>query len=221
MVNNFRAAGIGLAAAAMLGLTACNPSDQPSNGTGPGTSSITPPPPLMPSSSAPTNVPGVTTASDVFGPACGQLPKGGAPGSLDAMGPQSVATAASTNPLLTKLVQAVQAANLADALNSSASVTVFAPSNDAFAALGEAKFNDLASKPDQLTAVLKNHVLPMRFDAKGLEAAKTAQTLGGGTLTFSGSGDTLTVNGAHILCGNIPTKNATVFVIDKVLLPGT
>jgi len=205
-------------AAAALILVACTPNDRPSDGTGPGTSSITPPPPATAPMSS-TSQPGVTTAADVFGPACGLLPKAGAPGSLDAMGPQSVATAASTNPLLTKLVAAVNAANLADALNSSASVTVFAPADDAFKALGDAKFNELAGKPDQLAAILKYHVLPLRYDAKGLESAKTAKTLGGGDLTFSGTGENLTVNGAKILCGNIPTRNATVFVIDKVLTP--
>jgi uncharacterized surface protein with fasciclin (FAS1) repeats len=164
----------------------------------------------------------VTTNADVFGPACSQLPQGGAPGGLDSMGPQPVASAASTNPLLTKLVAAVKATNLVDTLNSQPAITVFAPADPAFAALGDAKFNDLAAHPDQLAPVLQYHVVGKRYDAKGLAAAGTVTTLNtsGGPLKIEGSGTNLTVNGAKILCGNIPTRNATVFVIDTVLTPG-
>jgi uncharacterized surface protein with fasciclin (FAS1) repeats len=165
---------------------------------------------------------GVTTAADVFGPACGKLPQGNAPGSLNAMGPLPVATAASTNPLLTKLVAAIKATKLVDAVNGQPSVTVFAPADTAFQRLGDAKFNQLASNPNQLAPILEYHVVPKRYDAKGLEAAKTVNTLNGngGALRIEGSGANMTVNGAKVLCGNIPTRNATVFVIDSVLTPG-
>ncbi|GLY44483.1 hypothetical protein Amsp01_105060 [Amycolatopsis sp. NBRC 101858] len=165
----------------------------------------------------------MTTNADVFGPACSQLPQGSAPGSLDSMGPQPVASAASTNPLLTKLVAAVKATNLVDTLNSAPAITVFAPADPAFAALGDAKFNELAGKPAELAPILQYHVVGKRYNAKGLEGAGTLDTLNaaGGPLKIEGTGDNMTVNGAKILCGNIPTKNATVFVIDKVLTPGT
>lgn len=215
-MNKNRAAVIGTAAAAALALAACSSNDQPS--ASPATTSMSAPAPAGAPMAA-----GVTTNADVFGPACGMLPQGSAPGSLDSMGPQPVASAASTNPLLTKLVAAVKATNLVDPLNSSPSITVFAPADDAFKALGDAKFQELASKPDTLAPILKYHVLGKRYDAKGLESAKMADTLDtdGGQLKFEGTGDNLTVNGAKILCGNIPTSNATVFVIDKVLTPGT
>ncbi|ROS40497.1 putative surface protein with fasciclin (FAS1) repeats [Amycolatopsis thermoflava] len=166
---------------------------------------------------------GVTTSADVFGPACGQLPQGSAPGSLDSMGPQPVATAASTNPLLTKLVAAVKATNLVDTLNSQEGITVFAPADSAFEAVGEAKFTELAQNPSQLAPILQYHVVPQRYDAAGLEAAGSVQTLNtaGGPVKIEGSGENMTVNGAKVLCGNIPTENATVFVIDSVLAPGT
>ena len=216
-MNKNRAAVIGTAAVAALALAACSSNDKAS--TGAATTSVSAAAPSTPAPMAE----GVTTNADVFGPACGMLPQGSAPGSLDSMGPQPVASAASTNPLLTKLVAAVTATNLADPLNSSPSITVFAPADDAFSALGDAKFQELASKPDTLAPILKYHVVGKRYDAKGLEAAKMADTLDadGGQLKFEGSGDNLTVNGAKILCGNIPTGNATVFVIDKVLTPGT
>ncbi|WP_033296371.1 fasciclin domain-containing protein [Amycolatopsis jejuensis] len=220
-MKTLRIAGIGLTAAAALALTACSSNDQASSESG--SSSSAP----MPSSSAPASSSassdGMTTNADVFGPACSKLPQGNAPGSLDSMGPQPVASAASTNPLLTKLVAAVKATNLVDTLNSQAAITVFAPADAAFDALGDAKFNELAKNPSQLAPILQYHVLGKRYDAKGLAAAGNVTSLNtaGGPLKIEGTGDNMTVNGAKILCGNIPTKNATVFVIDKVLTPGT
>ncbi|WP_285479356.1 fasciclin domain-containing protein [Amycolatopsis sp. NBRC 101858] len=219
-MRNLRIAGIGLTAAAALTLTACGSSD-----TGSSASSSAPAPSssmAAPSSSAAAGD-GMTTNADVFGPACSQLPQGSAPGSLDSMGPQPVASAASTNPLLTKLVAAVKATNLVDTLNSQQAITVFAPADPAFAALGDAKFAELAGKPAELSPILQYHVVGKRYDAKGLASAGTLESLNtaGGPLKIEGTGDNMTVNGAKILCGNIPTKNATVFVIDKVLTPGT
>ncbi|WP_326951321.1 fasciclin domain-containing protein [Amycolatopsis sp. NBC_01307] len=223
-MSKLRIAGIGLTAAAALALTACSGSDTASSGS----SSAPAPAPTSsaaaPSSSADAGASdGMTTNADVFGPACSQLPQGSSPGSLDSMGPQPVASAASTNPLLTKLVAAVKATNLVDTLNSAPAITVFAPADPAFAALGDAKFNELAGKPAELSPILQYHVVGKRYDAKGLAAAGTLDSLNtaGGPLKIEGTGDNMTVNGAKILCGNIPTKNATVFVIDKVLTPGT
>ena len=221
-MTKLRVAGIGVAAVAALSLTACSGSDTASSGSSSSS---------MPSSSVPAPTSsmasgagnGVTTNADVFGPACSQLPQGSAPGSLDSMGPQPVASAASTNPLLTKLVAAVKATNLVDTLNSQEAITVFAPADPAFAALGDAKFTELAGKPAELAPILQYHVVGKRYDAKGLATAGSVDTLdtAGGPVKIEGSGDSMTINGAKILCGNIPTKNATVFVIDKVLTPGT
>jgi len=220
-VTKLRVAGIGVAAVAALSLAACSSSDTASSGSSsaPAPSSSV----AAPSSSAAAGGDGMTTNADVFGPACSQLPQGSAPGSLDSMGPQPVASAASTNPLLTKLVAAVKATNLVDTLNSAPAITVFAPADPAFAALGDAKFAELAGKPAELSPILQYHVVGKRYDAKGLASAGSLDSLNaaGGPLKIEGSGENMTVNGAKILCGNIPTKNATVFVIDKVLTPGT
>ncbi|GLY44476.1 fasciclin [Amycolatopsis sp. NBRC 101858] len=218
-MNKLRIAGIGLTAAAALTLTACGGSSDSAS-----SSSSSMAPSSSASAAGSTGSPdGVTTNADVFGPACGQLPQGSAPGSLDSMGPQPVASAASTNPLLTKLVAAVKATNLVDTLNSQEAITVFAPADPAFAALGDAKFAELAGKPAELAPILQYHVVGKRYDAKGLAAAGSVDTLNtaGGPVKLEGSGENMTINGAKILCGNIPTKNATVFVIDKVLTPGT
>ncbi|MDQ7810829.1 fasciclin domain-containing protein [Amycolatopsis sp. A133] len=222
-MNKLRIAGIGMTATAALALTACSGSDTASSGS----SSSAPAPAPSSSMAAPSSSmaasDGMTTNADVFGPACSQLPQGSAPGSLDSMGPQPVASAASTNPLLTKLVAAVKATNLVDTLNSQQAITVFAPADPAFAALGDAKFNELAGKPAELSPILQYHVVGKRYDGKGLATAGSVDTLNtaGGPVKIEGSGDNMTINGAKILCGNIPTKNATVFVIDKVLTPGT
>ncbi|WP_329052923.1 fasciclin domain-containing protein [Amycolatopsis sp. NBC_01488] len=220
-MRNLRIAGIGLTAAAALTLTACGSSGTASSGSS--SSSMAPTSSMAAPSSSAAASDGVTTNADVFGPACSQLPQGSAPGSLDSMGPQPVASAASTNPLLTKLVAAVKATNLVDTLNSQPAITVFAPADPAFAALGDAKFKELAGKPAELAPILQYHVVGKRYDSKGLATAGSLDSLNtaGGPLKIEGSGENMTVNGAKILCGNIPTKNATVFVIDKVLTPGT
>ncbi|UJW28331.1 fasciclin domain-containing protein [Saccharothrix sp. AJ9571] len=223
-MKNLRLAGTGLAAVAMLSLAACSggESASPGNTAAPAPAPSSEMAPSMPAPAA--GGAGVTTNADVFGPACSQLPQGNEPGSLDSMGPQPVASAASTNPLLTKLVAAVKATNLVDTLNSQEAITVFAPADPAFAELGDAKFTELAGKPDELAPILQYHVVAKRYDAKGLEAAGgslDSLNTAGGPLKIVGSGENMTVNGAKVLCGNIPTKNATVFVIDKVMMPGT
>lgn len=173
----------------------------------------------MPSSSSAEA--GVTTASDVYGPACGQVPTEGE-GSVSGMIDDPVATAASNNPLLDKLEAAVKAAGLVDTLNSAEAVTVFAPYDKAFEALGKEKFQQLAGQPEKLASILQLHVVPKRMDAEGLAKAGEVQTLNksASPLAIEGSGQDITVNGNKVLCGNVPTANATVFVIDKVMTPG-
>ncbi|MGX7824154.1 fasciclin domain-containing protein [Actinokineospora sp. 24-640] len=211
-------------AAAAFALTACSNSEQPSTG---GTTTTMAPATTTEAMTTTTTAAGggegVTTAADTFGPACGMLPKGSEPGGLEAMGPQPVATAASTNPLLTKLVAAVGAVDgLGDTLNTAPALTVFAPADAAFDALGDAKFKALAAAPDQLAPILQFHVLSTRYDAEGLAEAGSVKSLNGSAPELKIEGDAtsgMTVNGAKVLCGNIPTSNATVFVIDKVMVP--
>jgi uncharacterized surface protein with fasciclin (FAS1) repeats len=219
-----RVAAVGALAALTVALAACGGTEQQSGGAAPGAAAA----PMNPTTSAAAGD-GVTTNDDVFGPACSQLPQGDAPGSLDDMGPQPVANAASTNPLLTTLVTAVgKVPGLADTLNSQQAITVFAPYNGAFdevkAAVGEKAFNDLLADQEQLGGLLSYHVVPKRYDADGLVDARTAGALAGGQITIGGTAEAPTVtdgkgNTATVLCGNIPTDNATVFVIDKVLMP--
>jgi uncharacterized surface protein with fasciclin (FAS1) repeats len=159
-----------------------------------------------------------TAMSDApFGAACAQVPTTGE-GSVEGMADDPVATAASNNPLLSTLVSAVTAANLGDTLNSAEDITVFAPANSAFEAMDKATLDAAMADPSGLlTTVLTYHVVPGRLSPADL--AGEHETLQGESLTVTGSGEDFKVNDANVVCGNVQTANATVYVIDGVLLP--
>ena len=158
-------------------------------------------------------------ADGEFGPACSAIPTDPSnPGSLEAMAKVPVATAASGNPVLSTLVTAVGQANLGDSLNSAQDITVFAPYNDAFAKIPAADLNAVLADNAQLTKILTYHVVPERLAPEDL--AGTHKTLQGGELTVTGSGENFKVNDtAAVICGNVQTSNATVYIIDTVLMP--
>jgi uncharacterized surface protein with fasciclin (FAS1) repeats len=155
---------------------------------------------------------------DTFGPGCKLIPADGA-GSFNGMATAPVATAASANPLLKTLVTAVGKAGLVDTLNSADALTVFAPTDDAFAKIPSDTLNGLLADKKMLTTVLTHHVVAGKLSPEQL--AGTHKTLAGDTIKIDGSGEDFTVEGANakVLCGNIPTANATVYVIDTVLVP--
>jgi uncharacterized surface protein with fasciclin (FAS1) repeats len=157
-------------------------------------------------------------ASQPFGPACASVPTTGS-GSFAGMATDPVATAASNNPALKTLVTAVTTAGLGDTLNTAKDITVFAPADSAFAAMDQATLTSAMADPKGLlTKVLTYHVIQGRLTPDML--AGTHKTLEGGTLTVTGSGESFTVNGtAKVVCGNVQTANATVYIIDGVLLP--
>lgn len=161
---------------------------------------------------------GSAATGETFGSACSAVPATGA-GSFEGMATDPVATAASNNPVLATLVTAVTAANLGDTLNSAQDITVFAPSNEAFSSVPKATLDAAMADPSGLlTTVLTYHVVPGRLTPDQL--AGTHTTLQGATLEVTGSGESFTVNGsAMVVCGNVQTANATVYIIDGVLLP--
>lgn len=194
-----------LAASALaltLGLAACGSDD-----------STTSPDSSSPSMS---DSPTMSADADTFGPGCKLIPAEGA-GSFNGMATAPVATAASSNPLLTTLVAAVGKAGLVDTLNSADALTVFAPTDDAFAAIPKADLDGLLADKEALTNVLTHHVVAGRLAPDQL--AGTHKTLAGDTIEVTGSGTDFEVAGAKVLCGNIQTANATVYVIDSVLMP--
>ncbi|MET7681099.1 fasciclin domain-containing protein [Streptomyces sp. NPDC005423] len=163
---------------------------------------------------------GATTSDKPFGTGCAGVPKSGA-GSFDGMAQDPVATAASNNPALSTLVAAVKKAGLVDTLNNAQNITVFAPTNEAFAKIPKATLDKVLNDKAQLTKILTYHVVGQKLTPKDLEKGSFA-TLEKSKLTTSGSGRSYTVNdSAKVVCGNVKTANATVYIIDTVLMPAS
>lgn len=160
---------------------------------------------------------GQMAAGQPFGPACSAVPADGA-GSFGGMANDPAATAASNNPVLSTLVSAVMQAGLVDTLNGAGPFTIFAPTNDAFAALPPADLQAVLADKDLLTSILTYHVVAGEsLTASDLATAGKATTVEGDSLTFGSDGTT--VNGAHVVCSDVTTANATVHIIDTVLMP--
>ncbi|MGW5334371.1 fasciclin domain-containing protein [Streptomyces bauhiniae] len=208
-----RRAAVTLAAAAVLplALSACSSSDakdsRKSDSSAPAASS-----PEAGESM------GGASMDQPFGPACSSVPKNGA-GSFDGMAKDPVATAASNNPALSTLVTAVKKAGLVDTLNNAENVTVFAPTNDAFNKIPKATLDKVLNDKAQLTKILTYHVVGQKLAPKDLENG-SFDTLEKSKLMTSGSGESYTVNdSAKVVCGNVKTANANVYIIDTVLMP--
>jgi uncharacterized surface protein with fasciclin (FAS1) repeats len=158
--------------------------------------------------------------ANTFGPGCSAIPTTG-DGSFNGMATAPVATAASANPLLKTLVAAVTKAELVDTLNSAEDITVFAPTDDAFAKIPKKTLNGVLKDKATLTKILTHHVVAGQLGPD--ELAGEHETLAGDMVMVEGSGEEFTVAGdnAAVLCGNIPTANATVYVVDTVLMPAS
>ncbi|MGW7455607.1 fasciclin domain-containing protein [Streptomyces sp. NPDC054787] len=159
-----------------------------------------------------------TTGDKPFGPACAGVPKDGA-GSFDGMAKDPVATAASNNPALSTLVAAVKKAGLVDTLNNAEDITVFAPTNDAFAKIPKADLDKVLADKEQLTKILTYHVVGQKLTPQQLENG-SFETLQKGMVTTTGSGGVYKANNsANVVCGNVKTANANVYIVDTVLMP--
>jgi uncharacterized surface protein with fasciclin (FAS1) repeats len=158
------------------------------------------------------------SASAPFGPACAAVPSSGA-GSFQGMSAAPVATAASSNPVLSTLVTAVKKAGLVDTLNSASSITVFAPENSAFAKIPPGTLKKVLADKAELTKILTYHVAGGQVSTSQFSAGDTVKTLEGGKVTLAKMGATYTVNGAKVVCGDVHTANATVYIINSVLMP--
>jgi uncharacterized surface protein with fasciclin (FAS1) repeats len=158
-----------------------------------------------------------------FGAGCSAVPTSGA-GSFASMAAVPVATAASDNPALSTLMKAVTAANLVDSLNGLEDVTVLAPADPAFEALPADALEKLLDDNAQLTSVLTHHVIEGRLAPDQLAGEHT--TVNGDTVTIEGAGEAFTIPAdqtltgkaaATVVCGNVQTANATVYIVDQVL----
>lgn len=120
----------------------------------------------------------------------------------------------------TTLVAAVQAAGLVNTLKGDGPFTVFAPTDDAFAALPDGTVETLL-KPenkDQLVSILTYHVVPGKVMAADLSDGMMATTVQGSDVTIGTAGG-VTVNGANVVQADIAASNGVIHVIDQVILP--
>jgi uncharacterized surface protein with fasciclin (FAS1) repeats len=205
-------ATVAVLASAALALSACGSSDDSSSASG-GSST-----PSMSAAAPSSSMSAGTETAAQFGAGCSAVPASGK-GSFQGMATDPVATAASNNPVLSTLVTAVKQAGLVDSLNTAQNITVFAPSNDAFAKIPKATLAKVLADKAMLTKILTYHVVPQQLTPTDL--AGTFPTLEKQDVTVSGSGQAFTVGAdkANVVCGNVKTANATVYIVDSVLMP--
>jgi len=207
---------VSLAVIAVVGFSACSSNKSRSEaptGTNPATSTASP------GSSGGTADP----AADLIGSGCADYaalhPSG--PASVAGMARDPVATAASDNPLLSTLTSALSGqlnpdVNLVDTLDNG-QYTVFAPTNAAFDKLPAATIDELKTNAQMLKSILTYHVVQGQESPSKIDG--THKTLQGADVTVTGQGSALKVNDAGLVCGGVHTANATVYMIDTVLVP--
>ncbi|MFD7159523.1 fasciclin domain-containing protein [Kribbella sp. NPDC059898] len=204
--------------ALVLASAACGSSNNSSSSPSTSTSSSSAP------AETPSTSPSASAASGgMVGPGCAAYAKANpaGAGSIDGMAAAPLATAASGNPLLKTLVAAVSGklnpkVNLVSTLNGG-EFTVFAPVDTAFAKIPAATVNTLKTNSALLTKILTYHVVAGQLDPTAVVG--THPTVEKQDVTVTGSGDALKVNGANVICGGVKTANATVYLIDSVLMP--
>jgi uncharacterized surface protein with fasciclin (FAS1) repeats len=120
----------------------------------------------------------------------------------------------------TTLVAAVQAAGLVDTLKSEGPFTVFAPTDEAFAALPEGTVATLLlpENKEQLISILTYHVVPGKVMSGDLSNGMTATTVQGSDVTIM-IADGVSINGANVTTADVEASNGVIHVIDSVILP--
>ena len=217
-------AAAGLTALAVLGTAACSKEEASSTASSVSSSaSSISSSALSSTSSAPAMTGAADPAADLVGTGCAgyaeQVPDGA--GSVAGMAQDPVATAASNNPLLKTLTQAVSGklnpgVNLVDTLNGG-QFTVLAPTDDAFAKIDAATLEKLKTDAPLLTSILTYHVIPGQLSPA--QVAGKHKTVEGGEVTVTGSGEGLKFDQSGLVCGGVKTANATVYMVDTVLMP--
>ena len=139
----------------------------------------------------------------------------------DAM--QAVDTAINAGSFTT-LIAAVRAAGLVDTLRGDGPFTVFAPTDDAFAALGMETVNDLLLEEnrDQLTAILTYHVVPGEYFAADLAGQSlSVATVNGASVAIDATMGGVMVDGATVISADVDASNGVIHVIDSVIMPAS
>lgn len=210
-----------IAALAVLGVSACS-SDSSTSPSATSVSAAAETTLIAPATTSPAMA---QPAANLVGPGCAayaqEVPEGA--GSVSGMALDPVTVAASNNPMLKTLTQALSGklnpnVNLVDTLNGG-EFTVFAPTDDAFAKIDPATIEKLKTDSDLLTSILTYHVVPGQ--ASPAKVVGTHKTVQGADVTVTGDGNGLKVNDAGVVCGGVSTANAQVYMIDTVLMPPT
>jgi transforming growth factor-beta-induced protein len=136
----------------------------------------------------------------------------------------TIVDVAVANGSFTTLVAAVQAAGLVETLSGEGPFTVFAPTDEAFAAALEAlglTAEELLADTDLLTSVLTYHVVPGAVFAETVMTldGESVATVNGAVVTIGVDGDVVTVNDANVVAVDVAASNGVIHVIDAVLLP--
>lgn len=132
----------------------------------------------------------------------------------------TIAEIAAANPELSKLVELLEAAGLTEALNTTdAQYTVFAPTNEAFAAFPQYALDYLSANPELLTSVLNYHVVEGAVLSTDVTESTTAATTAGSDLTLTVTSSGLKVDAANVVTADVQASNGVVHVIDSVLVP--
>ena len=134
---------------------------------------------------------------------------------------KNIVALASETDILATLVAAVAAGDLVETLQGDGPFTVFAPTNEAFAALPEGTLENLL-KPenkDDLVEILTYHVIAGKVMSTDLSDGMKAETVNGGDIEINISGSKVMVNGASVVKADVKASNGVVHVIDKVIIP--
>jgi uncharacterized surface protein with fasciclin (FAS1) repeats len=221
---------VALAATSLVTLAACG-SDSDGAATTDAPASSAPADTPVPATEAPATEAPATEVPATEAPAATEVPATEAPAATEVPATDAadttpsteapagnlieVATAAGT---FTTLLAAIEAAGLTDTI-ATGKYTVLAPTDEAFAALGQPAIDALLADPAQLTAVLQNHVLPIAQDLHSITIFDSIVTLGGGSLPVTVDGDAVTIGGANVVQADVAATNGYIDVIDTVLLP--
>ena len=138
------------------------------------------------------------------------------------MDKKDIVDTAVANENFSTLATAVTEAGLVEALKGEGPFTVFAPTNDAFAALPEGTLDTLLMEENigQLQDILKLHVVAGKIKSKDIaEGTTEVETLGGGTVEVVNENGTITVGGAEVIMADVYTSNGVIHAIDSVILP--
>jgi uncharacterized surface protein with fasciclin (FAS1) repeats len=132
---------------------------------------------------------------------------------------QTIVEIAASAGSFNTLVAAVQAAGLVETLSSEGPFTVFAPTDEAFAAIPEADLQALLADKEALTAVLTYHVVAGKVMASDVIGLESAETVNGQSVRIKVSDGKVMIDGAEVVTTDIEASNGVIHVINKVILP--